>query len=357
MRCKKCGKRLREKEIFCTVCGYYNGEVSNLDLEDEEEKYNLLDDEVEDDLDEDERIDKFTFTEENKKELIKKFVKAYIGEDYNIIKNSPFNIYAALLNWMYVLYRKMYITGIIGLIITGIIIFFPKLLIIYAIITMIALGFTFNKIYLKFISWKIDRNIEKYKGSDNYTLENIMGEKGGVNFIPAIIIYFIFLVVIIINLFTFRYNKTHNTKYWKENSESKANCISFTHKAYEEIKNRVPSANITEAGCKIIKSTITDYEIYLKDISKNINIYHYYQISSGYLTYQKNTEKVIQLQQKKTLGIITPEEEKELLEEKSIVDSYSLIYKNAKAEDKLIKEGKNTKEKKNFIFSEEEVKR
>ncbi len=363
MRCKKCGKRLREKENFCTICGYYNGEVTNLDLDDDDEEMNLLDDDIDDfheeeDEMEEESLNSFSFEKYSKKEQDKEFEKSYIGEDYNLIKNGIFNIYAALLNWMYCLYRKMYITGIIGLIITGIVIvLFPKIFIFYAIITIIILGFVFNKIYLLSANWKIKRILEKYKGSDNYTLQSIVEEKGGVNFIPAILIYFIFLVVVIINLFHFQYNTTHNTKFWKENSENQANCISFTHKAYDEIKNRIPTTYITEAGCKISKSTVADYEIYLKDISNNMNIYHYYRVNNGYITYQKNTEKVLQLQQKKNLGTITQEEEKELLEEKNIVDSYSLIYKNAKEEDQLIKERKNTNEKKYYIFSEEEVTR
>ena len=362
MRCKNCGKRLKEKENFCTVCGYYNGEVNNIDFDSEDDdEYDLLEEENnEDELDEvdDSDLDLSKLDFSNPKELNEKFVKAYIGEDYNLIKKGIFNIYAALLNWMYVLYRKMYITGIIGLIITGIIlVVFPKIFIIYAIITMILLGFTFNKIYLKFISWKIGRNLERYKGSDNFTMENIMGERGGVKILPAIIIYFIFLVVLILNLFTFHYNKEHNTKFWKENSENKANCLSFTHKAYNEMNSRVSSTQVIEAGCKIIKNTTTNYEIFLKDISKNRNIYYYYQISNGYMEYKKSTENLQGLQQKNNSNNITIEEQKELLEEKSVEDSYLLVYKNAKAEDTLIKEGKNTKEKKHFIFSEDEVKR
>jgi len=35
MHCKNCGKKLREKEKFCTICGYYN-DHNEEDIEKEE---------------------------------------------------------------------------------------------------------------------------------------------------------------------------------------------------------------------------------------------------------------------------------------------------------------------------------
>ena len=55
-------------------------------------------------------------------DIEERFLKAYIGEDYQKIRFKKFNILAALLNWAYVIYRKLYITGIIGLIITEIVV-------------------------------------------------------------------------------------------------------------------------------------------------------------------------------------------------------------------------------------------
>ena len=109
MRCRNCGKKLREKEKFCTVCGYYNDGKdddfqvdgvlfdNDLDLSDDSEieENNELDDTGEFDLKANAsgtRDNEFYYKDE-------KFLEAFIGEDYKLIKKSPFNIYAFLLTF------------------------------------------------------------------------------------------------------------------------------------------------------------------------------------------------------------------------------------------------------------------
>ena len=56
MLCRKCGKRLKEGEKFCNVCGYYNNpDIEGFEIE-EPQNNNLFDEEKEEDddyLDED----------------------------------------------------------------------------------------------------------------------------------------------------------------------------------------------------------------------------------------------------------------------------------------------------------------
>ena len=66
MKCKKCGAELKENEVICLECGYYN---------DFEEETVFEEFEVED-------------TKEPNQELL----KAYVGEDYQLIKKGFFNI-------------------------------------------------------------------------------------------------------------------------------------------------------------------------------------------------------------------------------------------------------------------------
>lgn len=365
MNCKKCGKKLQSKENFCTVCGYYN-EINDLSQTDEfnsQLDYDY-DDEIfakeEKEKDLEEFSTNFDFLEDNnlKEETSREeiFLQAYIGEDYNLIKNGIFNIFAALLNWMYLLYRKMYILGILGLVTTGFfIIKLKKYLPIYIIIVAIVIGLIFNKIYIVLAKRKIKKLEEKYEGSDDTTLEEIMEEKGGVNFVPAIIIYFIFIIVIVISMFPNRINKSNNIKFLTENSENKANCTYLVKESYKQLQAEKDSYHISEAACKLIKTTTTDYDIYLKDISLNVNNYYYYKVRDSHIDKQIDTTTIKELKEKSINNTITEEEKAKLIEMQNVKNNYQKIYDEAKKEDKLIREEKNTTEKKNYIFSQEEI--
>jgi len=63
---------------------------------------------------------------------------------------------------MYILYRKMYIIGIIGIILTAIIIKInPKYLLVYLGISMIFLGLIFNKLYI--FKYPVTKREDKYQ--------------------------------------------------------------------------------------------------------------------------------------------------------------------------------------------------
>ena len=363
MKCQKCGKRLKKNESFCTVCGFYNGESKNDDWK--EEEVNLLEDDfpIQDDEDDDTSIDAFSLktnasgTKENEFYYEnEEYLEAFIGEDYKLIKKMPFNIYACLLNWMYFLYRKLYVTGIIGLLVTLLVInFLRSYFLYYAIITVIILGFAFNPLYIFVSKLKVEKIKQKNEGTDNFSLKGICLEKGGVNVPIALVIYFIFLVLVFFSFVNVSVNKNHNTKYWKENSENRATCSSLVKSAYNDSTNRKEIGKVEEAACNVVKLT-KQYEIYLKSTDSNKNtVYTYYLTEDEYLIYQSDTTKMNGLELKKSNGNITEEETSTLNKLRELENNYSNISKKSKEEDELIKSKKNKEEKVNFIFSKTEI--
>lgn len=287
------------------------------------------------------------------------YLESYIGEDYKIIKKSPFNIFAFLLSWMYVLYRKLYITGIIGLILSGIVIVkLKKYILIYIALCMILIGLGFNKYYIFISKKKLERLLVKYDGEDKFTIQNILSKKGGVSVVKALIILSIFLATIILTLFPISINKNHNEKYWDENSENKASCISIAKTAYTNIEQTKNGENIIDVTCKIIiKGNNKEYEIYIKNKIDGKETYSYYATEDEYLVYKGNTNDIRELEIREKSNTIS-EEDKEILKDlKNAKSNYKSIYDESLYEDKLIEEKKNTEEKINYIITKEEIER
>jgi len=355
MRCAKCGKRLRSNEKFCTVCGYYNEDKSEMKPEDwDDDDYDLLKEEQDtketktEETKEDKKVISYNFEEERD-------LEAYIGEDYKMIKKSPFNIYAFILNWMYVLYRKLYITGIIGLGIALLItIFYTGYLLIYLIASMVILGFLFNPYYIFIIKKKIKRLEVRYEGSDSYTFTEICKEKGGVNGTISLIIYGIALIIIIFTLVNVNYNSNHNTKYWNENSENKANCMSYVKIAYNNVEEE-KYGTVEEALCRIATVTSREYNIYMKIKNNNKIDYENKKRENERLKYVNSTKDLPELEKKEKDKTITTEERDKLTNIRKIESNYNTIKKNSNSEDELIRQKKNKKEKLNYVFTKEEV--
>ena len=287
------------------------------------------------------------------------FLKAYIGEDYEKIRFKNFNLLACLLNWAYVIYRKLYITGIFGLILTLIVILkFPRIAIIYAIIVMVGLGFGFNKYYI-FISKQVIKNQQKkFEGSDDYSMEKILSRKGGVNVIFTLILYLLFLIVLFYGMFHFTINKTHNTKFWEENTTNEASCISLTKIAYKDLPNVTEKGQIMESTCKVTTGdTNNEYSIYIKILDNTKVIYAYYQTEKSYLKYRGNTKLLGELEQKQANNTLSDVEKGMLVELKNIELTYNDIYEKSKEEKKLIEEKKNTKPRTDYFFTKEEITR
>ena len=349
MKCKNCGKRIKKQELFCHSCGYYNGDSTNVSWDNEADLFAEDKKEEQEPTEKNEESEEFAYENED-------LLEAFIGDDYKAIKNSKFNIWAFLLSWVYFIYRKLLIIGSVGLLIAGlIIVFIRSLLIVYLIISMIACGFAFNPIYINIAKKKIEKMINDNPDEDRYTLSNLAMEKGGESIIYALVFYAIFLIIIFFALVPFNINKNHNTNYWKENSENQANCISLIKTAYNTIEEEADLGDITEAACKVEKTTEKNYEVYLKTVKDDNTIYSYYKTENKYLRFINNTERYIELEKSNANGTIT-EADKELYNIiKSIESNYQDIFNQSKKEVQLIADKENTSERTNYIFTREEI--
>ena len=386
MKCVKCGKRLKNNEKFCTYCGYYNDESetknwSTTNDEDDLLEENWYDEEI-DDEDDDVVLEpvKKEKKKKEKKEKIKKekpvkeekeikeikikednevydqnekYIEAYIGEDYKLIKKSPFNIWAFLLNWMYFLYRKLYITGVVGLVITALVAFFlTKYFLIYMVVTLLVIGFGFNFYYVYIIKRRVNKILVDYEGSDSFSLEKMCKEFGGVNVMISLIIYLVFLIVIILSITKPTFNTSHNGKFFKENSENEANCSSLIRLTFQEEKTNYDK--VEEAVCKVNKNK-KNYELYLKTTKNKKTVYVYYETKNDYIVFKNNTEYLYILKNKKANKTITEEETKLLSDIKAISTNYKKIHDKAIEEDKLIKNKTNREEELNYIIDYQEI--
>ena len=353
MICKKCGKKIGKKELFCPYCGYYAGDNDKElaeETEDFEEKKVFEKEQFK--IKDASATRKGQFSYENEDLL-----EAFIGEDYKLIKKSPFNIWAFLLNWMYLLYRKLYITGIIGLLISWIVIVFLREIIwIYIAFVMIALGLSFSSYYIFISKKKVEKIIRDNPNEDRFYLEAICRQKGGVNVVLALVIYLVFLVIVFFSIVSFTVNKNHNTNFWKENTENKASCNSVIKTSYDTLEEENKLGTVSDAVCEVVKeSNNVEYEVYIKTTKDNKVFYSFFATENGYVLYKKNTIDLNKLQLKKANSSLTETEEQLLRELKQIEENYMIVYNEAKKEDQLIQEKKNNAAKKYFRFSKEEI--
>ena len=397
MVCKNCGNKLKENEKFCTSCGTFN------DLDSNEEKilmgksnndFSLDDDDfpIKEEYDDEDfsiiesqlkkEIKDFKINKKEEKKIIQskikkgieeldltpkqkqfdneleQYIEPFIGEDYKIIKKSLINVYALLLNWIYVLYRKLYITGIIGLIITFILLLInPKICLIYIGISMILLGLLFNKYYQIVSTIKVKKILKETNEEDSFKIKKICERKGGVNVIFSLVTFaafiLLYLLIIIIGL-----PKTKKvSKYIGETSENQANCISITKQSVKDYFKSKTNEIVTEATCRVVDTNPKQFKIILK-VSTNNSIYYLYYLADGrYLTKQIDTIDMELLKSKKANLTITSYEETKLQEEENAISEYQDIKNKSNEEDKLIEEGKEKGPKKNFIVDKEEIMR
>lgn len=388
MVCRNCGKQLQEGEKFCTICGYYNEKDlgtptqqgnTNIDIvvpeeppemrnnnefnEDNYDTKNLINinNSLSDNSSQEQNFMNINYSSNNNLEIndnrYDRLLEAYVGEDYQEIVRKKINIYAFLFNLFYLLYRKLYVLGIVGLVILWVIgIKFSILLIPYLLVIAFLSGVLFNPIYLKLANIKIKRIRKNNPSNDDFELMEICRKKGGVNVVIALVIYVIFIACIIFSMFSFNFNLKGRGKYWEANNNNRANCMYITKNSLLYTKNNSIEGELVEAACRKFGADTSFFDIYIK--MKNFDgsvSYLFFQTGDQELTLTNNTVRKSTLENKKMTGTITPEETKQLEEIQEIESNYKKIKEESAKFDKQAVKDNDKTERTCYVFTKEEL--
>lgn len=359
MVCKNCGNQLRENEKFCTICGTYNDPS---DVDNTPSKKKTPEDEMENNnYSEFEEFSKQPKTVSKKKTVVEEYsikgdpyIAAYIGEDYKWVVERPFNIYALLLSWIYFLYRKVYLIGIIGLIITGLIIkYVPIIIIPYIVLSMVGSGLFFNKIYLDIVESRVQKIESKARTSAE--IEAICKKKGGVNVFIPLLIFFVFLVIMLLSYININ-TGGEESKFWSENSSNQANCLSMGKKIYKNLDSSLVGGNLEELACEITVTSYNTYNIYIK-LNKDGNYrYLYFQNDQdGHINLKGNTDYIATLENTEKQYGLSDSDKDLLTTSRELSNKFASIKDDSDYEDNQIFKNTDTKAKTHYVFTKDDI--
>lgn len=347
MECKKCGKILSEQEKFCTYCGYYNDPNEEDDINEgfiEDKKsvtktHSYSKDNIE--------IEDVVYEETD--QLKAKCLRVYLTSDFKTVSEGVFNLYAMLFSWIYFIYKKMYIIGIPGLLVAGILVLLqPVVLIIFAFLSMVLSGVFFNKLYLWYANKKIDKIIDKNNPNDAIRVSKKAGKD---NVLVTLGIYFIFLILIIVLYFYKGTFGSGGDKYWKENKNNKNTCLQMIDAAKRNSKSS-SVAFLVEAGCVVINSNTSNFQVYLQFDKGNKTIIEQYSTDAQKMYLDGSTDLLTDYESRKSS--LVDSELKYYQEMLEIQANYSKLAREAKIEDEAIKSKINQRPKTYFLITEVE---
>ncbi len=125
-----------------------------------------------------------------------KLLVAYLGKNYESIINKKYSITAFVFNFMYLLYRKLYLISIALFILILLLSQYERSYfeILYSIL-VILLGLFFNKIFIKIAKWKVNKIKLKNPNLSENELIKLCEKKGGTSILGIIILYIIIAII------------------------------------------------------------------------------------------------------------------------------------------------------------------
>ena len=226
MKCPKCGATLQPNVRFCKFCGtgikyvtscQYGDNISNsaydsssCHIQQYNYSYNYSNKTKPDYNLNQSHEDQYNYNNQysNKYNYIKtetigdeKYLEVYVGQNYNIIKNSKFSIGTLLFGGFHLLYRKLYFYAILYFfIIISANILIPEYADIIRIIVNFVCAFKFNSLYME----QVEKKVEQIKQSnfDKTSMELLeeCRKQGGVSLKSAILIPIIITIIVIIGM-------------------------------------------------------------------------------------------------------------------------------------------------------------
>jgi|GEM_PF-4046358 len=186
MNCNKCGKEILNDQSVCYNCGENMIHQENNNHQVNINYNNAFDNE--------------------------ELIATYMRKNTNEIKNSKFSVLALLFGAYYLVYKKMYLYGLIFIAITTIISFiFTSSTYLVTIPIHIFLAKTFDEIYLKHAEKKVNMIKNNNRNKSNKEILEICNKKGGTNILITILL-FVFLILMVYINYAFGISSETNPK-------------------------------------------------------------------------------------------------------------------------------------------------
>lgn len=207
MNCPKCGSNVNQGEMFCRVCGAKivsqsvqlnqmgQTPVTNQQVYTQNQNISQQQPIMNNNV----GYGKTNYSSYSNDEAL---INAYIGKNADKLKNGGFSVNTFFFGNIYILYRKMWMLGIIWFLISIIIsMFLSSLSSILTLVGNIYISTQFKKWYLKYVEEKVAKIKAENPNASHEQLLMICTRKGGTTIIPIIIFLVLFITIFVITYF------------------------------------------------------------------------------------------------------------------------------------------------------------
>lgn len=269
MFCLRCGTKIEKNQSICPHCG--------ANIQEELSRYNYIPRQ--------EQLEKKQITEKNSHDEQYQYslnysfgseedlIKTYVGKNYDKIKNTKFSLPTLFFGPVYFFYRKLYLLGILWIILLIMTIINP----VFPAIAVIIFSTAFSHIYLNEVTKRVRIIKEKNKHQGKDAVLQICKKKGGVNKIIPLISILIIIILTTIAIYILDYIPSQKEKELETQKTYQLEDISytipkgFTPSSYntEDYKNYTYMKNDDYCNITIEKEEYAylydDVEEYVKD--------------------------------------------------------------------------------------------